>query len=66
MDVFADDYALDKNHIKKMASYGMKIDPVDMNGGYVAFNKFGPDNLQRTQDNIRRRFELDVDDDSTS
>ena len=59
MDVFADDYGLQKSHFEKMKAFGMEVDPVDMNGGFVAWDKFAPDNLEKTRKNILERFEIE-------
>lgn len=59
MDIFADDFTLNKKDYTKMQQLGINIDPVDMNGGFVALDKQSPDNLQKTQKNIQRRFELE-------
>ena len=34
------------------------VDPVDLNGGYVAVDKYAKDNLARTQDNIQWKTRL--------
>ena len=59
MDVFADDYGLQQNHFKKMKEFGMEVNPVDMNGGFVAWNKLASDNLEKTRKNILERFEIE-------
>lgn len=60
--IYADAYAMRKDHYQKMKEFGMECDPVDAYGGYVAFEKFGKDNLTKTQDSIRDRFSLDAPD----
>ena len=65
MKIQTDDYMLNKKHFDQMKKYGMECDPVDMNGGYVALDKFGTDNLSKTQDSIRERFDLESPFDET-
>ncbi len=35
------------------------VDPVDMNGAFVPFDKFDKDNLDEVQENVRQRFQMD-------
>lgn len=45
--------------IKKASGDFADIDPVDMNGAYVAVDKYGKDNLEETQENINWRFQTE-------
>ncbi len=62
VNILSDQYRLQKNKIdsrnKMLRGMGIdeEVNPVDMNGGFVAFDKNDPENLNRTQDNLNWRF----------
>jgi hypothetical protein len=43
---------------KEMPGMEGDIEPVDAWGGYVAVDKYAPDNLAKTQDNIQWKIQL--------
>lgn len=58
-NVRADDYLNKPDKFKELESYGIDCTPVDWNGGFVATDKFGKDNLSKTEDSIQERFGLE-------
>jgi len=36
-----------------------ELEPVDLNKGYVPMDKYAKDNTEKTQESIKRRFDLD-------
>ena len=54
-DVDSNFYFNNPDKIKEMETY-CDVTPVDMNGAFVPVK--GEDNLKKTQENIRRRFDL--------
>ena len=60
MKVFTDQL---QHEVKEMRESGLPmgmldITPVDVFGGFVAVDKYAPDNLRRTQDNIEWKTAL--------
>lgn len=58
--VDSDKYLNDPEHAKDMEEYCKPI-PVDLNKGFVPIDKFGSDNLEKTEENIGDRFSLGGD-----
>jgi len=64
MEVYAEEYLRNPGKYKKYSEMGISIDPVDCNGGLVITDKLAKDNLPKTEENIRERFGLDVEEES--
>lgn len=64
IEVDSGDYLNDKKKYDAMS--WADVTPVDSIGGFVATDKFGKDNLSKTQDNIRDRFCLCGDEEEVS
>jgi hypothetical protein len=59
IDVKAHIYYTDKDWVAKMESMGFELTPVDPFGGYVAPSKDADPKLEKAQETIRRRFQME-------
>jgi hypothetical protein len=54
----SDDYLNHPEDVKEMEKFGVDVQPVDLQHGFVPTDKYAPDNLEKVEDNIKHRFSL--------
>jgi hypothetical protein len=54
----SDRYFNDPEHVKELEDFGVDVEPVDLNRGFVPTEKYNQGNAKKTEDSIKRRFSL--------